>query len=56
MSPARNPGRVVGFWYLLSYWAAAAPHHIPNKLFVHGDAAATASTSPRTNGSSDSAC
>jgi len=38
MSPARNPGRVVGFWYLLSYWAARLRLiYIPNKLFVHGD-------------------
>src|SRR6267143_2174577 len=44
MSPARNPGRVVGFWYLLLVLGGPLRLiYIPNKLFVHGDAAATAS-------------
>src|SRR5882762_5042960 len=43
MSPARNPGRVVGFWYLLLVLGGPLRLiYIPNKLFVHGDAAATA--------------
>src|SRR5467141_4764202 len=43
MSPARNPGRVVGFWYLLRVLGGPLRLiYIPNKLFVHGDAAATA--------------
>lgn len=43
MSPARNPGRVVGFWYLLLVLLGPLRLiYIPNKLFVHGDAAATA--------------
>lgn len=44
MSSLRNPGRVVGYWYLLL--ALCGPPrliYIPNKLFVQGDAAATAS-------------
>lgn len=43
MSPARNPGRVAGVWYLLLI--AVGPLrliYIPSKLFVHDDAAATA--------------
>src|SRR6266516_3222524 len=43
MSWTRNPGRVVGFWYLLL--VLGGPLHliyIPNKLFVHDNAAATA--------------
>jgi len=44
MSSARNPGRVVGFWYLLLVLLGPLRLiYIPNKLFVHGDAAATAS-------------
>jgi hypothetical protein len=44
MPPIRNPGRVAGFLYLLL--ALAGPVriiYIPSKLFVHGNAAATAS-------------
>jgi hypothetical protein len=43
MSSTRNPGRVGGFLYLLL--ALAGPVriiYIPSKLFVHGNAAATA--------------
>lgn len=44
MSSARTPGRVVGFWYLLLVLLGPLRLiYIPNKLFVHGDAAATAS-------------
>ena len=44
MSPARNPGRVVGFWYLLLVLLGPLRLiYIPNKLFVHDNAAATAS-------------
>src|SRR5712692_12093826 len=44
MSSARNPGRVVGFWYLLLVLLGPLRLiYIPNKLFVRGDAAATAS-------------
>src|SRR5882672_5025380 len=44
MSWARNPGRVVGFWYLLLVLGGPLRLiYIPNKLFVHGDAPATAS-------------
>jgi len=40
---ARNPGRVVGFWYLfLVLLGPLRLIYIPNKLFVHDDAAATA--------------
>ena len=42
MSSTRNPGRVAGLWYLLLI--AMGPLfliYIPNKLFVHGNAAAT---------------
>src|SRR6266436_7270860 len=43
MSPARNPGRVVGFWYLLLVLLGPLRLiYIPNKLFVHDNAAATA--------------
>ena len=41
---ARNPGRVVGFWYLLLVLLGPLRLiYIPNKLFVHDNAAATAS-------------
>src|SRR6059036_1198502 len=44
MSSARNPGRVVGYWYLLLVLLGPLSLiYIPNKLFVQGDAAATAS-------------
>src|SRR5881409_1138440 len=44
MSSARNPGRVVGYWYLLLVLLGPLRLiYIPNKLFVQGDAAATAS-------------
>jgi uncharacterized protein DUF4386 len=44
MSSTRNPGRVAGFWYLLLVIAGPLPLiYIPSKLFVHGNAAATAS-------------
>src|SRR5713101_6989913 len=43
MNPARNPGRVVGFWYLLLVLGGPLRLiYIPNKLFVHDNAAATA--------------
>src|SRR5213594_3091604 len=43
MSSARNPGRVVGYWYLLLVLGGPLRLiYIPNKLFVQGDAAATA--------------
>src|SRR5262245_10622936 len=43
MSAVRNPGRVVGLWYLsLVLVGPLSLIYIPNKLFVHGDAAATA--------------
>jgi uncharacterized protein DUF4386 len=43
MSLARNPGRVVGLWYLaLVLGGPLSLIYIPNKLFLHGDAAATA--------------
>ena len=43
MTSTRNPGRVAGFWYLLIVLAAPIRLiYIPNKLFVHGNAAATA--------------
>jgi hypothetical protein len=43
MSSARNPGRVAGFWYLLLV-VVGLPRliYIPSKLFVHGNATATA--------------
>jgi len=44
MSWIRNPGRVVGFWYLLLVLGGPLRLiYIPNKLFVHDNAAATAS-------------
>jgi hypothetical protein len=44
MTSTRNPGRVAGFWYLLLVLIGPLRlMYIPNKLFVHGDAAATAS-------------
>src|SRR5262245_9265445 len=43
MSAVRNPGRVVGLWYLsLVLVGPLSLIYIPNQLFVHGDAAATA--------------
>src|SRR5438105_12864544 len=42
-NPARNPGRVTGLWYLLLVLLGPLRLiYIPNKLFVPGDAAATA--------------
>src|SRR3989454_3467633 len=44
MSSARNPGRVAGYWYLLLVLLGPLRLiYIPNKLFVQGNAAATAS-------------
>jgi len=44
MASTRNPGRVAGFWYLLLVLGGPIRLiYIPNKLFVHGNAAATAS-------------
>jgi hypothetical protein len=44
MSPTRNPGRVVGLWYLLLVLLGPLRLiYIPSKLFVEGNAAATAS-------------
>src|SRR5712692_8955610 len=44
MSSARNPGRVAGYWYLLRVLLGPLRLiYIPNKLFVQGNAAATAS-------------
>ena len=38
----RNPGRVAGLWYLLLVFIGPLRlMYIPNKLFVHGNAAAT---------------
>lgn len=43
MNAVRNPGRVAGLWYLLLVLAGPLRLiYIPNKLFVHGDATATA--------------
>ncbi|HYL54046.1 MAG TPA: DUF4386 domain-containing protein [Gemmatimonadales bacterium] len=43
MSSVRNPGRVAGLWYLLLVLCGPLRLiYIPNKLFVHGDATATA--------------
>ncbi|MGH9741221.1 MAG: DUF4386 family protein [Candidatus Acidiferrum sp.] len=43
MRTTRNPGRVAGFWYLLLILIGPLRLiYIPSKLFVHGDAAATA--------------
>ncbi len=42
MSSTHNPGRVAGFWYLLlCIIGPLRLIYIPNKLFVHGNAAAT---------------
>src|SRR5437588_12847335 len=42
MSSARNPGRVVGYWYLLLVLGGPLRRvYIRNRLFVQGDAAAT---------------
>ena len=39
MSSARNPGRVVGYWYLLLVLLGPLSLiYVPNKLFVQGDA------------------
>jgi len=44
MSSDRNPGRVAGLWYLLLVLIGPLRlMYIPSKLFVHGNAAATAS-------------
>ncbi len=44
MTSTRNPGRVAGFWYLLLVLSGPLRLiYIPSKLFVHGNAAATAS-------------
>jgi len=44
MPSTRNPGRVAGLWYLLLILAGPIRLiYIPSKLFVHGNAAATAS-------------
>jgi len=44
MTSTRNPGRVAGFWYLLLVLAGPLRLiYIPSKLFVHGNAAVTAS-------------
>jgi hypothetical protein len=44
MTSTRNPGRVAGFWYLLLVLGGPIRLiYIPSKLFVHGNAAATAS-------------
>jgi hypothetical protein len=43
MTSTRNPGRVAGLWYLLlSVFAPLRLIYIPGKLFVDGNAAATA--------------
>jgi hypothetical protein len=43
MSSTRNPGRVAGLWYLLlCVLGPLRLIYIPSKLFVHGNAAATA--------------
>lgn len=44
MSSTRNPGRVAGLWYLLLVvFGPIRLIYIPSKLFVHGNATATAS-------------
>ena len=44
MTSNRNPGRVAGVWYLLLVFSGPLRLlYIPSKLFVHGDAVATAS-------------
>jgi len=42
MSSTHNPGRVAGFLYLLLLAAPLRLIYIPSKLFVHGNATATA--------------
>jgi hypothetical protein len=43
MTSTRNPGRVAGLWYLLLVLAGPIRLiYIPSKLFVHGNATATA--------------
>lgn len=43
MTSIRNPGRVAGLWYLLlTVLGPLRLLYIPSKLFVHGNAAATA--------------
>jgi hypothetical protein len=43
VSSTHNPGRVAGFWYLsLSVLGPLRLIYIPSKLFVHGNATATA--------------
>ena len=43
MTVVRNPGRIAGFWYLLlTVIGPIRLLYIPSKLFVSGDAAATA--------------
>ncbi len=42
MTSTRNPGRVAGLLYLLLFAAPLRLIYIPNKLFVMGDATATA--------------
>ena len=42
MSSTNNPGRVAGFLYLLLLAAPLRLIYIPSKLFVHGNATATA--------------
>src|SRR6266446_878602 len=42
MSSTNNPGRVAGFLYLLLLAAPLRLIYIPGKLFVHGNATATA--------------
>src|SRR5882672_6068497 len=43
MSSTRDPGRVAGIWYLLLVLIGPLRLiYIPTKLFVHGNAAATA--------------
>ena len=42
MHPTNNPGRVAGFLYLLLLAAPLRLIYIPSKLFVHGNATATA--------------
>jgi hypothetical protein len=43
MNPTQNPGRVAGLWYLLLVILGPIRLiYIPSKLFVHGNAAATA--------------
>src|SRR5258708_12800878 len=47
MPSTRNPGRVAGLWYLLLVFGGPIRLiYIPSKLFVHGNAAPTASNIP----------